>query len=161
MNKKFRLTVLILAALLIVSIVIAETLIIKVKTTNLRKEPKFYSPTIVVLKAGESVEKIETKGDWFKVKTTKGTIGWLHSSAVQTKKLRLASTDKSLRSSASAEEVAMASKGFNKQVEDSYKAKHGDVSYAWVDRMLKLTVSAKQIESFLKRGKLGEFGGAK
>jgi SH3-like domain-containing protein len=116
---------------------------------------------VLVLRSGESVEKLTTQGGWIQVKTAGGQVGWIHSSAVETKKFNLFAADKGLKTQASASEVALASKGFNKQVEESYRAKHGELNFAWVDRMLKLKVSPAEIEKFLKTGKLGEFGGAK
>ncbi len=69
--------------------------------------------------------------------------------------------DKSMKTQASAGEVALAAKGFNKQVEDSYKAKHGEANFAGVDRMLQLKITPSVVEAFLRKGKLGEFGGGK
>ena len=48
-----------------------------------------------------------------------------------------------MKTQASASEVALAGKGFNKQVEDSYKAKHADANFAAVDRMLKISRSRR------------------
>lgn len=161
--KKYKLIRFLLLALLVVfvAIILAETLVVKVKTTNLRKEPVFYASTVAVLKAGDSVEKLSSQGGWYKVRTAQGQEGWLHSSAVQTKKFSLAALDKPVKSGATAEEVALAGKGFNKQVEDKYKANNPGISFAKVDQMLKLKVSSAQLKAFLQKGKLGEFGGSK
>ena len=145
--------------IILVTFLIAENLYVKVQSARLRKEPKFYSATIVFLKAGESVEKISSQAGWYLVKTAGGIKGWLHSSAVQSKKVDLVTMDKSLKAKASADEVALASKGFNEQVEKEYKARHKDISFAWVDRMLAFKVSPEQLRKFLKEGKLAEFGG--
>jgi hypothetical protein len=145
--------------IVLVTFLIAENLFVKVQSACLRKEPKFYATTIVYLKAGESVVKISSQGGWHFVKTAGGIEGWLHSSAVQTKKIDLVTMDKSLKAKASAEEVALASKGFNEQVEKEYKARNKDISFAWVDRMLAIKVTPEQIRKFLQEGKLAEFGG--
>ncbi len=160
MNKTSRIRTLVFAVLIIcVTFLIAENLFVKVQSARLRKEPKFYAATIVILKAGESVAKISSQAGWYKVRTAGGIQGWLHSSAVQTKKVDLVTMDKSLKAKASADEVALASKGFNEQVEKEYKARHKDISFAWVDRMLTFKVSPEQLRKFLKEGKLAEFGG--
>ncbi|MEA3420364.1 MAG: SH3 domain-containing protein, partial [Acidobacteriota bacterium] len=162
MRKISRIKFLIFAVLTAFAVVLAaETLIVKVQTTNLRKEPKFYSQTVAVLKAGEMVEKISTYDGWYKVRTLKGVEGWLHSSSVSEKRFSLLAVDKSLQTTASVDEVALASKGFNKQVEKKYKEDHGEISFVWVDKMIKFKVTAEQLRKFLKKGKLGEFGGAK
>ena len=160
MKKPFRHALFIGLVFLIVAALIAETLIVKVKSTNLRKEPKFYAQTLAILKAGDALEKISEQAGWMKVKTAAGQVGWVHSSAVQAKKFSLLAVDKSLQTKASAEEVALAAKGFNKQVEDSYRARHASLSFAWVEKMLQIKISAEQIRNFLEKGKLGEFGGA-
>jgi uncharacterized protein YgiM (DUF1202 family) len=147
---------------LFVSLLVAETLIIKVQTTNLRKNPKFYAPVIQALKAGEKIEKISSQPDgWIQVKTSGGTVGWIHSSAVAVQKFDLLAMDKSMKTQASASEVALAGKGFNKQVEESYRAKHADVSFVWVDRMLLIKITASRVEEFMRKGKLGEWGGGR
>ena len=147
--------------LLFVFLIAAETFIVKIQSTNLRKEPKFYAQTVAVLKAGESLEKVNIQDGWIQVRTKGGLLGWVHSSAVETRKFSLLAMDKGLKTQASASEVALASKGFNKQVEESYRAKHKEISFVGVDRMLQIKVSTSQVESFLRKGKLGEFRGLK
>jgi hypothetical protein len=155
-------TVVLSLFVLFVSLLVAETLIIKVQTTNLRKNPKFYAPVIQALKAGEKIEKISSQPDgWIQVKTSGGSVGWIHSSAVAVQKFDLLAMDKSMKTQASASEVALAGKGFNKQVEESYRAKHADVSFVWVDRMLLIKISASRVEEFMRNGKLGEWGGGR
>ncbi|NOR14838.1 MAG: SH3 domain-containing protein [Candidatus Aminicenantes bacterium] len=157
--KKKTWTLLLFSVLAVfIVILLAETLVVKVKTTNLRKEPVFYAETIAVLKAGEAVEKVAEQAGWYKVKTAKGIQGWVHSSAVSSKSFDLLSLGRTTKTGASAEEVALASKGFNRQVEDAYKAKHKDANFAGVDRMLRLKVTPAQLRRFLEQGKLGKFG---
>ncbi len=148
--------------IIFVSLLAAETLIIKVQTTSLRKSPKFYAPVVQALKAGEKIEKISSQPDgWIQVKTSGGAVGWIHSSAVAVQKFDLLAMDKSMKTQASASEVALAGKGFNKQVEESYRAKHNDVSFVWVDRMLLIKIAASRVEEFMRNGKLGEWGGGR
>jgi len=159
MRKRGRYLWIALVVLIIAGFLLAETLIVKVKTTYLRKEPLFYSQTIAALQAGQSLEKISSQGSWLKVKTSSGLVGWVHLSAVQQKKFSLLAMDKTLKTKTSADEVALAAKGFNKQVEDKYRARHKNLSYAWIERMLRFKLTPAQIKVFLKEGKLAEFGG--
>lgn len=138
-------------------ILLAETVAVKVQSTNLRKDPKFYAEAVALLKAGESVERINTRDGWVQVRTSQGVVGWVHSSALEARKFSLLAMDKGLKTQATTAEVALAGKGFNKQVEESYRAKHGDLSFVWVDGMLKIKISPARVEEFLKQGKLGEF----
>jgi uncharacterized protein YraI len=160
-NIPSRLLIAIGAAAVCVSLLLAETLIVKVQTTSLRSGPKFYAPVVQALKAGDKLEKVSGQpGGWLQVKTAAGVAGWIHTSAVQVQKFDLLAMDKGLKTQASVSEVALAGKGFNKQVEESYRAKHAEVSFVWVDRMLLIKIPAAQVEEFIKKGKLGEWRGA-
>jgi uncharacterized protein YgiM (DUF1202 family) len=160
MNKSSRLKGLLIGiAILFVAVLLAENLIVKVQTTSVRKEPKFYSPSVATVVAGETVTQISAQAGWFKVKTSKGVEGWIHSSAVGSKSFTLAAMDKSLKTQATAEEVALAGKGFNKQVEEEYKSRNKALSFAEVDRMIRIVVKTEELRRFLENGKLGEFGG--
>jgi uncharacterized protein YgiM (DUF1202 family) len=159
-SSRFKLLIVGVAAVFVV-VLLAETLIVKVQSTYLRKEPKFYAPVIATLKAGESVTQVDKQGSWLQVKTAKGQAGWVHSSAVKIKKFRLLAMDKSLKTQATAEEVALAGKGFNKQVEQEYRSRHKGISFSEVERMLKMKVTPNDLRKFLEEGKLGEFGGAR
>jgi len=162
MNKTSRIKLLFVGvAIVCVAMLLAETLIVKVQTTYVRMEPKFYSSPVATLGAGDSVTQISSQAGWFKVKTSKGVEGWIHSSAVQTGKLKVAAMDKSLATGATADEVALAGKGFNKQVEDEYKSRNKGMNFTEVDRMLKIKVSPDELRRFLMDGKLAEFGGAR
>jgi uncharacterized protein YgiM (DUF1202 family) len=162
MKKSSHIKLLIIGVTIVfVALLLAETLIVKVQTTYVRKEPKFYSSPIATLNAGDSVTQITAQAGWFRVRTSKGIEGWIHSQAVAAGKLKVAAMDKSLKMSATADEVALAGKGFNKQVEDEYKSRNKGISFNEVERMLRIKVSPDELRRFLMEGKLAEFGGAR
>jgi len=142
-----------------VTLIFAETLIVKVQSTNLRKSPKFYAPVVQALKAGDRLKKISAQSGWIQAKTPANVTGWIHSSAVEVKKIDLLASGKSMETQASAGEVALAAKGFNKNVEDAFKSRHGDLSFTWVEKMLKIKIPPAEVEKFIVQGKLGETGG--
>lgn len=148
-----------LAAALVLVLVAAETLVVKVQTTQLRRNPQFFAPAVAPLKAGDRLEKLSEAAGWMQVRTAAGAIGWIHGSAVAPPRTQLLAGSGDMKTQATAGEVALAGKGFNKQVEDSYRAKNAAVSFVWVDRMVQQRVSAAQMEDFLKRGKLNATGG--
>lgn len=159
--KKTPLIIGLVGLILAVALFAAETFVVKVRSTSLRSSPKFYATSVLALKAGDGVEKVSAQGDWLQVRTASGTTGWIHSSALQPKKFNLTALTQGLQTKATADEVALASKGFNKQVEDSYRAKNKNISFEWVDKMLKIVIPANQENDFLKDGMLGDYRGGK
>jgi hypothetical protein len=144
-----------------VLLLLAETVVVKVQTTALRKDPKFYAPAAAALKAGDRLERLAAKDGWLQVRTAGGAVGWIHGSAVGSSAFGLTAASEPMQTRASASEVALAAKGFDKQVEESYKAKHKDVSFVWVDKMVQIKITAAELERFLKEGRLAEFGGGR
>ena len=142
-----------------VAVLLAETLVVQVKSTFIRKEPVFYSAVVAEVANGEEVEEISSRNGWIKVRTSGGQEGWLHSSAVRKQKFSLLALNQPVKTQADADEVALAGKGFNKQVEETYRSEHPDIDYVWVEKMLNIRVSSAQLKAFLEQGKLGEFGG--
>lgn len=161
MKKTVRATALTAAILAVFVFLLAETVVVNIKSTSVRKDPKFTSAALAAIKAGDALEKLESQSGWVKVRTQAGVVGWVHSTAVTAKRVRLTGTDKAMPTQASAGEIALAAKGFNKQVEDKYRAENPGLDFAAVDALEKLRPTAAEIEAFLKAGRLGEFGGAK
>lgn len=161
MKKRSPIFIAIACLALAAALLAAETFIVKVKTSSLRSSPKFYASTVLAIKAGDKLEKVASQGDWIQVKNAAGATGWIHKSALEPKKFNLLASSTGVKSQATADEVALASKGFNKQIEDSYRAKNKGISFVWVDKMLLIKIPLNQELTFLKDGKLGDFGGAK
>jgi len=57
--------------------------IVKTKMANLRKEPNSKSEVVYKLYQYEDVKIIKTYGEWVKVKTIDGYIGWVHKSVIE------------------------------------------------------------------------------
>lgn len=161
MRKPKFFVILLVALTLSLATAAADLLVVSVQTTRIRKSPQFFAASIATLKAGEKLEKMSEANGWIQVKAASGAVGWVHSSAVEISKFSLQAMNKDMKTKASAGEVALAGKGFNSQVEDSYRAKHGEANFAGVEAMLRIKVDLAQVEDFLKKGKLGAFGGAK
>lgn len=158
MKKPIRMTVCVAVLAAAAAVLLAETLVIKVQTTSLRREPKFYAASVAVLQQGDTLEQISTAGGWIQAKTAAGVTGWVHESAVESRKFKLAAMDKGLKTQATAGELALAGKGFNKQVEDSFKARDTGADYAAVDRMLKIMVASETVRAFIEKGRLDKEG---
>jgi hypothetical protein len=86
--------------------------------------------------------------------------GWMHASALTEKKIVLKPGAEDVQQAASSDELTLAGKGFNEQVEKSFKTKNPNVDFSGVDRMEKVVISQKEIQQFLQTGKLVPKGGA-
>jgi hypothetical protein len=87
--------------------------------------------------------------------------GWMHSSALSEKRIILKSGAQSVGQTVSSDEVALAGKGFNADVEKEFKAKHKEVNYPFIDQMEKIVVSQTQMQEFVRVGGLSSEGGDK
>ena len=98
----------------------------------------------------------QTQAGWCEVATAAGKSGWIHESALTPKRVVLSSGANDARTGASGQEVALAGKGFSKEVEASYKSQNRDIDYTWVDWMGQQKVSNDQLVQFLKQGDLAK-----
>ncbi len=133
---------------------------IQVKKGEIRSTPSFLGRVVARLSYGDRVYVREERGPWVRVGLPGNrNEGWIHTSALTSKKIVLKSGAKDVQTSASSDELALAGKGFSKQVENEFKGKNPNMNYAWIDRMEKFVVSEKQSKQFLKEGELSPKGG--
>lgn len=140
------------AALLAASAALATTVTVLVQETTLRKRPQFYAPSAGAARLGQKFEAEGPTGGWYKTDE-----GYLHQSAVTAKKVKLGGGEVS--GSASAEEVTLAGKGFNAQVEKSYGDKNGAANFPAVNAMERRSVPESAILAFMREGGLLPGGG--
>lgn len=135
---------------------------VQVKEGHVRSAPSFLGTVIAKVAYGDRLELLGKDGAWAKVGLTgKGRQGWMHSSAITTKKIVLKAGAKNVEQTASSDEIALAGKGFNADVEREFKAKRKDANFAWIDQMEKIVVSQAQMQEFVEFGDLSPEGGAK
>lgn len=132
---------------------------IQVKKGTVRSRPSFLGKIVTQLKYGDQVAVKEVKGSWNLIDGPKGkTGGWMHSSALSLKKIVLKPGAADVEQAASSDEITLAGKGFNQQVENDFKSKNPQVDFMWINRMEKITVTQKQIQTFIKEGQLSPKG---
>ena len=135
---------------------------VQVKKGQLRSAPSFLGKIVTTISYTKQVEILEEQGAWLRVVVPgTSTEGWMHSSALTKKKIILKPGAEDISQAASSDEVALAGKGFNAEVEEQFKAENPNVNYNAVDRMEKIVVSQKQMQQFLQRGGLSSEGGSK
>ena len=127
---------------------------VQVKTTSLRNSPSFISKACATLAYGDRVEVSSTKGPWSKVNTQKGATGWVHTSALSPKKIVLKSGQETAQTRASNDELALAGKGFNSDVEGEFKKQHKNINFIWINKMEKMRISSAEMQDFLKEGSI-------
>ncbi len=132
---------------------------VQVRESQLRKTPSFLGKIEASVHYGDRLSVLEQKGAWVKVRTDAAQ-GWLHSSALTTKKIALNPNSSDPSRGASSEELALAGKGFTKQVENKYRQQNKNANFDLVDKMETIIISQELIEEFLKAGNLKPAGGA-
>jgi SH3-like domain-containing protein len=130
-----------------------QSMSVTVRETQVRATPSFLGAVLAVLAYGDRVDILATERDWMKVALPGGKQGWVHQSALTEKRVVLQAGSGSVEQSASGDEVALAGKGFNKEVEAQYKAEN-NLDYTWVDRMEGFVVSPQQVLAFVEAGEL-------
>jgi uncharacterized protein YgiM (DUF1202 family) len=137
----------------------AKQMSVTVKETQVRATPSYLGKVLAVLAYGDQVDVLAEQAGWARVRLPNAE-GWVHLSALSSKRIVLRSGSQNVGTGASSGEVALAGKGFNQEVEDKYK-QDNQLDYTWVDRMGSFTVSAEQVLAFLEQGNLNtEIGGA-
>jgi hypothetical protein len=126
---------------------------VQVREGRLRSTPSFLGAIVGPVAYGDRVRNIGQRGEWLDVKSSNNLTGWIHQSALTSKTVVL-SSGTAVSSSANSQEVALAGKGFNEDVERQYRSDNSRISYAWVDHMQGYKVTRDQMIAFLDQGKV-------
>lgn len=125
---------------------------VTVKETQVRERPSFLAKVMATVKYGDRLKVLNTQSGWVQVQSG-GQQGWVSSSALTEKKIVFQAGSSNVSSSASSSEVALAGRGFNKEVEDQY-ASDQNLDYAGVDRMERYGKDAGMLIAFMDAAKL-------
>ena len=132
--------------------VLAETVTVITKENTIREYAKFFAPVKANVRYNDRLEVLATEGDWYKVKYGP-SIGYIHKSAVE-QRVASAASYSGKRSSVSEKEAALAGKGFNPQVEASYKSKHPEMKFYLVDSIERYILPDREVAQFITNGGL-------
>ena len=156
MRKRLFLLLLIMAGA--TATVPAQTMMsVEVRETQVRSNPSFLGRIDAVLNYGDRVEVLEQAQGWSRV-SHQGSVGWVHSSALTSKRIVMQAGEADAQRATSGSEVALAGRGFNQEVEDRYRAEQG-LNYDAVDRMEGFGVESERLAAFLTEGELRLPGG--
>lgn len=133
----------------------SEAMSVQVKEGEIRATPSFLGKIVAKAAYGDLVTVTEKSGSWRKVSLKDGaTEGWIHNTALTSKRIILTSGQEDVQTSAGQDELALAGKGFNEQVEASYMAQNKELDYTWIDKMEESKMTPEQMKVFLAEGQV-------
>jgi hypothetical protein len=124
---------------------------VQVKQGAVRATPSFTGKVLGTLDYGQQVQISEKKSPWM-MATGAGLSGWMHESALSPKKIVMSGGAATAQTGASSEELALAGKGFNSDVEAQFKSKNRNVDFVAVDQMERRKVTQEEKARFVKDG---------
>jgi uncharacterized protein YgiM (DUF1202 family) len=165
--------ILVLLLLLSTAAVQASPVWVAVKKTVIRSEASNLSAVVVKLEYQDQLDLLSDNGDWWQV-SYDGKQGWVHKSALSTSLEQSAGSGQqgsggsifdafkggssgssaSKGRSAGGEDITLAGKGFNEDVEGEFKTQGANLNYDAVDAMENREVSGFDFQSFAKEGGL-------
>ncbi|HOE17463.1 MAG TPA: hypothetical protein PLX02_07740 [Syntrophorhabdaceae bacterium] len=138
-------------------LVFAEQASVVTKENAVREYCRFFAPVVAPVRYKDVLDIVCPQDDWYKVRY-KATEGCIHRTAVEKRSASFTGSTLPGRGagSVSESEAALAGKGFNPQVEASYRKKYPAMKYNLVDRIEHENVSEKEIVSFITGGGLNQ-----
>jgi SH3-like domain-containing protein len=129
---------------------VGKTMYVTAKTIEVKSSTAFFSDTLGTLSYGAPVSILQEYGKWVQVKSSEPPelSGWVSAASLTSKRIISGSS-----TSASANEIALAGKGFNQEVENVYR-QNGTLNYEAVDAMEAISIPNRQLFSFLQEGRL-------
>ena len=157
MRRFLPLLILVLAAT--AALAAAGMMSVQVRTGQLRARPSFLGSVVASVGYGDRLTVLTQSNGWTQVRDAKGVTGWIHSSALTEKKVVLQAGEADAASGASGQELALAGKGFNEEVETEFRTENPNIDYTWVDKMEGFRITPDQAQGFLTAGKVEPTGG--
>ncbi len=128
---------------------------VQVKEGMLRETPSFLGKKLADVFYGEMLEILEESNGWSKAKLPgKGLAGWIHTSSLTSEEIVLGAGNTNVSHSATGDELALAGKGFNKQVENEFRSRNPKADFSWINRMEEIRISPEQMRAFLDSGQV-------
>jgi len=148
-----------LLLLIATTAIAAESWQVVVQKAPVRQSPQVFGKITTSLVYGTRVEVLQRQNGWLQIRFASGS-GWLHESAVARRATTLTAGTRKAEVAASQQELTLAGKGFNQQIEDAYRQKNRRLDYDEIDRMQAMQVDEGQLLRFVRDGGLGEGGHA-
>lgn len=130
------------------------TMTVQVQNAVVRSTPNYTGGSLGPVSFGTKVTVIGEEGNWYKIDSPSG---WLPKSSLTKSKVNLDAAQKfSGDNNVKRDEVALAGKGFNPQVEAEFKRQNRDMaaSFVTVDRIETFGATDAELRGFKAAGKL-------
>jgi len=127
---------------------VGGTMYVGVKNLQLKSGTGFFASNRGQVNYGDRVTVVQINGRFMEVRTASNITGWTPTANLSAKQVSSGTS-----STATAREVALAGKGFNQDVENSYKTQK-NLNYADVDRVEAVSVNENDLRRFLEEGRL-------
>lgn len=131
-----------------------DKMYVNVKETVLKSGTGFFASEIGSIPYGTKVEILEEKGKWVKVEDMGDTSinGWVPLSSLTKKKIIL--NEGLFSVDASADEIALAGKGFSAEIEELYSGSSMSSLFSLVDQIESKSVEKETLLEFILEGDL-------
>ncbi len=152
MKKTIRILGILLCAAALFAVQNGETVYVAVKKAAIKSGTGNFDKVVAQASYGDElvVDKASNKFHRVHKASDPSITGWIPATSVTTKKI-VASSKKV---TASADEIALAGKGFSEQVEDGYKTSNKKLDYASVDKLESFRITDSSLKTFLEDGDL-------
>ena len=133
----------------------SKTQYVAVDPAPLKAKPAASSKKVGTIEYASAVNVLKEEKAWVYVQLVddKSVEGWLPASALTSKKLK----DKGSSTSANADEIALAGKGFNSTIETVY-AEQFEMNFDIVDYIESLGADEEEVVAFAQEGQLNDGG---
>ncbi len=129
---------------------------VEVKETPMRERPGFLGTPVMTLSYGDRVQVLDGRQDWTQGRfAATGAEGWIHNSALTSKRIIVNPSTRDVERSATDTEVALAGRGFNEEVEARYRAEQG-LEFSFIDRIEEREVPVAELAAFVEAGELND-----
>ncbi len=131
----------------------AGVMSVQLDTAYLRDKPHFLGKPVHMVRYGAQVEALQHHQGWTEVRDeAAGKQGWISSASLTRKKVVLKAAQSSPEIMASQDELALAGKGFSKEVEEQFRLDNAHIDYTWIDKMATWRISHFELVRFLEEG---------
>jgi len=122
---------------------------VSVKTIDLKSSTGMFAGTVATLNYGDEVTVKQVNGKYLEVTASgSSSTGWAASEKFSTKKIVTGS-----QTVTSAKEIALAGKGFDQEIENTYSAQK-QIDFENVDKVEAITADETELMLFIEKGNL-------